>query len=119
MKADDLDIIYITTPMSKEERISLLKKFRQAAFIQGIDKGSFLESCKIERFNNYKERKMHNSLIELIDYMNERMQPGIKRYKRKKYRGLYKYPKKSKKAQTVFSPPVVSYSNRPVWMQKT
>lgn len=118
MNLDDLDIVYITTPMSKEERISLLKKFQQAAFLQGIDKGTFLESCKVERFNNYKSAKMRKNLMDLVDNINDHMQPGIKRFKRRKYRGRYKYPKKGKVKTSVTSTPVISYSNRPDWMKK-
>jgi len=119
MKADNLDVIYITTPMSREERISLLNKFQQAAFLQGIDKGTFLENCKVERFNKYKQRKMRKQMQELVDYINDNMQKGIKRFKRRKYRGRYKYPKKGSSKSSVTSRPVITYTNRPAWMQNT
>ena len=116
MKSENLDVIYITTPMPKEERLALLKKFQQAAFLQGIDKGTFLENCKIERLEKYKERKMKKQMHELVDFINDNMQPGIKRFKRRKYRGLYKYPKKGKSKSPVTSP-TISYTNCPLWMQ--
>lgn len=115
MNLDDLDIIYISTPMTKEERIDLLKKFQQAAFLLGIDKGAFLESCKIERFNNYKARKMRKHMHELVDYINDQMEAGIKRFKRRKYRGRYKYPKKKSKPTFVTSPPIIT-TILPSWM---
>lgn len=115
MKADTVDVIYITQPMAKSERLELLKKFKQAAYLAGIDKGTDLESCKISRFQQLRKSRIRRNFMELVDHINENMQPGIKRFKRRKYRGRYK--KKGKTKTAVPSQAVISYSNNPSWLK--
>ncbi len=92
-----IDKLYIEDPMTYEERISLLKKFQEVIFLQGIDKGTELEICRRERMENFRKMVVRKKFMHLMDYMNEVISVGVERNNRKHYRSPKYKNKKEKK----------------------
>ena len=99
--------MYITKPMSMDERLQLLKGIQKQAYLEGIDKGSFLKQCQDSRLQNAKKKVLRRKFFALMDVMNDHIQIGIRRHKRAKYKGRYKYPKKRGNSISTKSPKLV------------
>lgn len=121
MKLTDIDKLYISQPMSYDERIQLLKALQEQSFIKGIDKGTLLERDTVTKLDNLKKRIMRKDFYSLMDRLDDYIQDGIRKNKREKYKGRYKYPKKRKdgsKGIVRSSKPQVLYRqpNLPSWL---
>lgn len=108
MKIQHLDELYISQPMSEQERFQLLKSFQEHSYLEGIDKGTVLERDTILRLQNMKRQSVRRKYLSLIDRLNDYVHIGVRRHKRLKYKGRYN-KKTSVSGTTVF--------NLPPWLQ--
>ena len=120
MKIAYVDELFITTPMSQEERFKLLKKLQEGAYLQGIDKGTELERDTKIKLENIREQKIRKEFNEVFDRLTEYIHIGVRRHKRAKYKG--RYPKKKKPSTSVpiqkDVKPTASYTKLPPWLNE-
>jgi hypothetical protein len=119
MKIQHIDELFITLPMAEAERFKLLESFKTEAFLEGIDKGTLLERDTITRLNQIKEKNFNKKYLSIIERLNDYIYVGVRRHKRKKYRGRYDYPKKDKHGniRKKKSKIMITYTNLPSWLQ--
>ena len=121
MEIQRIDHVYISEPLSLEQRLGLLKELQHAAFLEGVDKGTLLERDTRQRLEIIKARRRQKRFYDLIELVNDQIQLGIKRNKRKKYKG--RYPKNGKKNgnahKEITAIPIVNYKHPslPAWFQ--
>lgn len=101
MDLEELDDIIINRPLSKEKRLAIYNQFLQKAFLKGVDKGTLLEISRQNKLEAIHKKKIETRLNEIIEETNDWVNKELPRFKRLKYRGVYKYPKKKKKKNKV------------------
>lgn len=104
--------------MSFEERLKLLENLQQQSFIQGIDKGTLLERDTKFKIQQAKKKAVRRKFYDLIDEINDYINIGVKRNKRKKYKGRYHYPKKKSSTTKKLQPTFEYKPNLPPWLKR-
>lgn len=113
MKIQFIDELFITRPMSEEERHSLLKSFQEISYLQGIDKGTTLERDTIYRLQSFKENSFKKKYLDIFERLTDFVHVGVKRNNRRKY---YGNPTKIEKVQQEKKNTTIN-NNLPAWLQ--
>lgn len=116
-----IDDLYLSQPMSEQERLDLLKRLKEISYLDGIDKGTVLEQDTILKIQSMREKRFRQEFHQLMEDCNDLINEGIRKNKRAKYKGRYHYPKKKigiKRPSHRKTPPQVKFINPklPDWL---